>query len=326
MPTEPLPPVSVFMAVRNEERHLRTCVTRILAQQYDGELELVVAVGPSSDGTVRIARDLAGQFDQLTVVDNPTGRTPDGLNAAIAAARGEVLVRADGHSAFAPDYVAEVVRILHETGAANVGGQMVPEGTNAFARAVARAMSSPFGIGGAAFHTGGEAGPQPTVYLGGFRRDAIEKVGGYDHFFSRAQDWELNHRIRESGGIVWFDPTLTVVYHPRDNVRAFAEQQFHTGGWRRKVMRKHPDSVSLRYLAPPTVVVACGIGLAGGLVGLATRSWLRLGLAAPAAYLLGVTAAAAYEGRDLDPEARRRLPLVMVTMHLSWGAGFLRNA
>lgn len=320
------PPVSVFMTVRNEERHLRRCVEQILAQEYDGPLELVVAIGPSSDRTYTIARRLEVEYEALTVVENPTGLTPHGLNAAIGAARHDILVRADGHALFPADYVSRVVEVLGRTGAANVGGRMRPVGTNAFARAVARAMSSPFGIGGAAFHTGGRAGPQPTVYLGAFRREALEAVGGYDEFFARAQDWELNHRLREAGETVWFEPDLAVVYHPRDTWRALATQQYRTGGWRRRVMSKHPETTSARYLAPPAVVAACALGLAAGVVGLASGTGLRLGFAVPATYLAGVSAVAWVDGSELDPEARRRLPLVMATMHLAWGIGFLRKA
>lgn len=314
------------MTVRNEERHLRTCVARILAQRYDGQLELVVAVGPSADRTLQIAYELEGEYDALTVVENPTGLTPHGLNAAIAAAHHDILVRADGHALFPAGYVTHVVRVLTETGAANVGGRMQPEGTNAFARAVARAMSSPFGIGGAAFHTGGAPGPQPTVYLGAFRREALARVGGYDEFFVRAQDWELNHRLREAGETVWFEPDLAVVYHPRDSLGEFARQQYRTGGWRRRVMRKHPETTSARYLTPPAVVTACLLGTAAGIVGLFVQPWLLLGFGVPLLYLAGVSVVAWTDGRGLDRAARIRLPLVMATMHLAWGAGFLRNA
>lgn len=320
------PPVSVFMTVRNEERHLRTCVARILAQEYDGELELVVAVGPSADRTLQIARGLEQEYDGLTVVENPTGLTPNGLNAAVAAARHGILVRADGHALFPDGYVAHVVRVLGETGAANVGGRMQPEGTTPFGRAAARAMSSPFGIGGAAFHTGGRSGPQPTVYLGAFRRAPFERVGGYDEYFARAQDWELNHRLREAGETVWFEPDLAVVYHPRESLRSFASQQYRTGGWRRRVMRRHPESASARYLAPPAMVVTCALGVAVGLAGTVTHPGLLAGFAVPVVYLAGVSAVAWVDGRRLDPAARRRLPLAMAAMHLSWGAGFLRKA
>lgn len=318
-----MPPVSVFMTVRNEEPDLRDCVERILAQEYDGPLELVVAIGPSRDRTMDIARELAGEHDALTIVENPSGLTPHGLNAAVKAARYDLLVRADGHALFPSDYVAHVVRVLRETGAANVGGRMVPTGTNAFGRAVAHAMSSPFGIGSAAFHTGGAPGPQPTVYLGSFRRDALESVGGYDEHFVRAQDWELNHRLREAGETVWFEPDLGVTYHPRDSWRAFASQQYRTGGWRRRVIKRHRESASLRYLAPPAAAAACVLGLLVGVVGLFTTSWLLLGFAVPVVYLLGVSVIAWVDGRHLDFTARIRLPVAMVTMHMAWGLGFL---
>ncbi|MGH1562427.1 glycosyltransferase [Mumia sp. DW29H23] len=320
---EAMPPVSVFMTVRNEERDLAECVERILAQDYDGEIEVVVAVGPSEDRTREIADALAAEHPTVTVVDNPTGLTPHGLNAAIAAARHDWLVRADGHALFPPDYLTRVVSALASTGAANVGGRMRPEGLSAFGRAVARTMSSKFGIGGAAFHVGGDPGPQLTVYLGAFRRSALEKVGGYDEHFVRAQDWELNHRLRENGEVIWFLPDVAVTYRPRETWKAFATQQYRTGGWRRRVIKQHPETASLRYLAPPAVVVASGLGLAAGVVGLFTTPWLLLGLAVPAGYLAGVTVAALWEGRDLDPAARRRLPVTMVTMHGAWGLGFL---
>ncbi|MFY0406233.1 glycosyltransferase family 2 protein [Solicola sp. PLA-1-18] len=321
-----LPGVSVFMTVRDEERDLRDCVERILAQEYDGDLELVVAVGPSKDRTAEIAAGLAREHAALTVVQNPAGWTPQGLNAAVGAARHDLLVRADGHALLPPDYVARVVDLLLSTGAANVGGRMQPQGTNTLGRAVARAMSSRWGIGGAAFHTGGEPGPQPTVYLGSFRRDALEAVGGYDEFFRRAQDWELNHRLREAGETIWFDPSLAVVYHPRSTWRSFARQQYTTGGWRRRVVERHPRTLSLRYLAPPAATAAVVGGTVAGVVGLVGPRWLRLGFSAPVAYAAGVTVVGLREGADLDPQARRLLPAVLATMHLSWGAGFLRRA
>ncbi|KAA1423693.1 glycosyltransferase [Mumia zhuanghuii] len=318
-----MPPVSVFMTVRNEERDLGECVERILAQDYAGEIEVVVAVGPSHDRTREIADGLAAAHPTVTIVDNPTGLTPQGLNAAIAAATHDYLVRADGHALFPPDYLTRIVTALADTGAANVGGRMAPEGVSPFGRAVARAMSSRFGIGGAAFHTGGVAGPQLTVYLGAFRRDALAKIGGYDEHFVRAQDWELNFRLRESGETVWFLPDVAVTYRPRETWKAFATQQYRTGGWRRRVIKRHPETASARYLAPPAVVVASSLGLAAGVIGAFTTPWLLLGLAVPAGYLAGVSAAALWEGRDLDPQARRRLPVAMVTLHGAWGLGFL---
>ena len=212
--------------------------------------------------------DLARVHGNVRIVDNPTGRTPAGLNAAIAGSSGAVIVRVDGHAMIPPDYVSTAVRVLEETGADNVGGIMAAEGTTDFECAVARAMTSRFGVGGAAFHVGGEPGPALTVYLGSFTRAALDRVGGYDESMERAQDWEMNLRIRESGGIVWFTPRMRVVYRPRPTIRALARQYHDYGRWRREVARRHPQTLSLRYLAPPVMVVAVLLGAILGVIGL----------------------------------------------------------
>ena len=212
----------MVMPVLDEAEHLRSAVTTVLSQDYAGPLEVVLALGPSRDGTDEIARELAGADDRVRLVDNPTGATGAGLNLALAAARHEVVVRLDGHALVPADYVSVAVQTLQRTGADNVGGLMAAEGVTDFQRAVAAAMTSPIGVGQAAFHTGGEEGPAPTVYLGAFRRAVLDRLGGYDETFLRAQDWELNHRIRESGGVVWFTPRMSVTYRPRSSVRALA--------------------------------------------------------------------------------------------------------
>ena len=218
------PDVAVVMVVREEARHLEEAVGSILAQDYPGSLTVAVAVGPSKDGTEQVAAGMAARDPRVVVVSNPTGRTPAGLNAAVAATTQPVIVRVDGHSVLPEGYVRRGVEILEETGAVNTGGVMAAEGTTSFERAVAAAMSSPFGVGGGRFHYGGEPGPADTVYLGIFRREALEAAGGYDERFTRAQDWELNHRLRGSGGLVWFAPELRVTYRPRATLGALARQ------------------------------------------------------------------------------------------------------
>jgi len=200
------PSVSVVMPVVNEERHLRASVARVLDQDYRGPIDVVLAVGPSRDRTREVAAELARGDSRVHVVDNPSGRTPSGLNRAIDASTGDIVVRVDGHAMVPVDYVRTAVRVLQETGADNVGGVMAAEGTTDFECAVARAMTSRFGVGGAAFHVGGELGPALTVYLGCFQRSALQRVGGFDETMVRAQDWELNLRIRQTGGTIWFTP------------------------------------------------------------------------------------------------------------------------
>jgi succinoglycan biosynthesis protein ExoA len=327
------PPVSVVMPVRNEERHLAESVRGMLGQDDPGELEVVLAVGPSADRTEQIARELAAADSRVTVVPNPAGKIPAALNAAVAAARHQVIARLDGHAVPPPGYLRIAVETLAETGAADVGGVMAAEGVSTFGRAVAWAMTSKAGVGSAAFHTGGGAGPALSVYLGVYRREAVEQAGGWDESMLRAEDWDLNYRIRTQGGVVWFTPALRVTYRPRAGVRALAAQYFHYGRWRRVIVREHPETASFRYLAPPVaagLVTAGTVAGAAGLAGLAAGApagvrWLSLGLVIPVTYLAGITAAGTALRRTLPGTVRLRVPLVLGIMHMAWGAGFLTS-
>jgi len=198
------PPVSVVMPVRNEERHLAESVRHVLGQDYPGPLELVLAVGPSADRTEQIARDLQAAEPRITVVANPSGKIPAALNLAVRTARHQIIARIDGHALFPPSYLRTAIAVLAETGAADVGGVMAAEGETPFQRAVAWGMTSKAGVGAAGWHTGGQAGPADSVYLGVYRRELIEQAGGWDEEMLRAEDWELNYRIRARGGLVWF--------------------------------------------------------------------------------------------------------------------------
>ncbi|GAB47087.1 glycosyltransferase family 2 protein [Mobilicoccus pelagius] len=318
---ERLPAVSVVMPVLEEERHLRAAVGRVLAQEYPGDMEVVLAVGPSKDRTQEVAESLAEEDPRVRLVRNPSGRTPDALNAGIGAARYDVIARVDGHAELCDGYLRTAVTELLTVGAANVGGIMDAQGSTPFERAVAAAMKSRIGVGNARFHVGGEAGEAETVYLGVFRREALEAAGGYDSHFARAQDWELNHRIRRMGGLVWFVPDLTVTYRPRGTLEKLARQYFNYGRWRRVVAARHEGTINLRYLAPPAMVVGT---TAATILGLASRR-TRLALALPAAYAAAVTVGGALISRGEAPETRLRTPLVLATMHWCWGLGFLTS-
>ena len=330
-------PVSVIMPVRDAEGNLPESVSHVLIQVYPGELELVLAVGPSKDRTEQIATDLAAHDPRIKVVANPSGQIPSALNAAVRASRHPVIVRVDVRSRLPAGYIAAAVRALRETGAVNVGGVMAAEGVTPFQHAVAWAMTSPAGVGSARFHTGGSAGPSDSVYLGTFRREAIEGVGGYDERYLRGEDWEMNHRIREAGGLIWFQPELRVTYRPRTTIRELACQYFLYGRWRRAVGRHHAGTTNLRYLAPPAALIALLIGTLAGLAGVAsladrTGTWwqwlLTAGLVVPLAYLIGVLVVTAKAGTDgrLSGRALIWLPAVLATMHLCWGAGFLTSS
>jgi len=321
-------PISVVMPIRNEERHLEESVASVLGQDYRGEIELVLAVGPSRDRTGQIAERIAAADARVTVIPNPSGQIPCALNAAIKASRHSVIARLDGHALLPPGYLRTAMAALEQTGADDVGGIMAAEGVTLFEQAVAWAMTSPAGVGASRFHTGGQPGPADTVYLGVYRRAAIERVGGYDETYQRAEDWEMNHRIRLAGGLIWFQPDLRVTYRPRASIRTLGAQYFHYGRWRRVVARQHVGTINPRYLAPPVAVLAITAGTVAGLAGLAAGGplrWLAIGFVIPAGYLAGVLAVTMTAARSLARPVLARLPGALVTMHFCWGVGFLTS-
>lgn len=310
------PGVSVVLPILNEERYLKHAVEAILAQRYEGELEVILALGPSRDMTNQIAQSLHDADPRVVIVDNPSGRTAAGLNAAINQSRFDIICRIDGHAEISPTYIRDAVLIMNENGAVNVGGIMAATGKTEFEKAVATAMRSPLGVGGARFHTGGQAGPSDTVYLGCFKKSALLAVGLYNENFVRAQDWELNYRLRESGGLIWFDPKLSVTYRPRPTLKALARQYFEYGRWRHAIVRTHKGTANYRYLAPPTATAIIALSLLGGLI----SPYLLLPLAI---YLASILAGAVAIGRSWREKII--LPSVLATMHIAWGLGYLTS-
>ena len=320
------PAVSVIIPVLNEERFLKQSVQAILNQNYSGQFEIILALGPSKDQTNVIAQELA-QDQRIKLVENPSGRTASALNNAIKNSNFDIIVRLDGHAIVDSNYIKNAVKTLLESGADNVGGLMKAEGTNAFEKSVAAAMTSKFGVGNAPFHVGGKSGEVDTVYLGTFRKSALERVGYFDESFIRAQDWEMNYRIRKTGGKIWFNPDLVVSYRPRKNILQLAKQYFEYGQWRKQVTKTYPETVSMRYLAPPVTVSGL---IAGFVMVLFSKildiNWLQIGWLAPLVYLTVILLAFLSIGSKIGLLSRLYLLLVLPTMHLSWGVGFLKGS
>ncbi len=311
------PAISVILPVLNEEPHLAESVSAILSQDYKGSFEIILALGPSRDRTNTIAEELVARDNRIKLVMNPSGKTAAGLNLAIAASENPVIVRVDGHAKIPDNYLSLAVAILRESGAVNVGGVMAAEGVTKFEIAVSRAMRSPLGVGASRFHTGGKAGEVDTVYLGSFRREAINAIGGFDERYTRAQDWELNHRLRKNGGKIYFDPRLQVTYRPRPNLRKLAKQYFQYGRWRRVVSRSHPGTVNLRYLAPPFALTGT---LSSLLFGLLFHPIFYLPAAVYSLFLFISSIFIAKTIRECV-----LLLAIIPTMHFAWGAGFISS-
>lgn len=278
--------------------------------------EVIEVIVAAADAATREAAE-AIEDDRVVVVDNPDGTTPAALNRALEKSAGSVVVRCDAHAVLPPGFVHRAVETLKRTGAVNVGGRQVPRGESPFERAVAMAMVSPIGAGDARYRIGGREGPVDTVYLGAFRREALVAVGGFDESLERNQDYELNWRLREAGGLVWFDPELGVEYRPRSSPGRLWRQYFGYGYWKRVVLGRHPGSLRWRQLAPPALVV--GLAASGAL---APVSW-RPAVILPGVYLVSTVGAALADlGRRRDGAALLE-PLALWTMHIAWGTGFI---
>ncbi len=269
-----------------------------------------IVVASFDEATAEVARGRGA-----VVVPNPSGRTPAGLNLALGQTTGEMIARVDAHSVIPPGYIERAVATMLETDADCVGGMQVPVGETFWEKAIAAAMASPFGAGDARYRIGGVAGPTDTVYLGVFRRATMTKHHGYDESFERNQDYELNHRIREAGGVVWFDPELRVIYHPRGSLTGLAKQYFQYGRWKRHFSRTHADSLRWRQLAPPLLVALLAVSTVVGF-------WWWPAWLIPAGYLAGLAIVSLARLPRVGAPALGMAP-ALAAMHLSWGVGFL---
>ena len=311
------PSITVILPILNEEADLQNCISAILQQDYAGEIEIILALGPSKDKTNQIAQNLAAADKRIKLVNNPTGQTAKGLNLAIAESSFEIICRIDGHSEISNSYLKTAVSIMQEKGAVNVGGLMHADGQSGLQRTIAQAMRSKLGVGASKFHTGGKAGPSDTVYLGTFKKSAILAAGGFDERYIRAQDWELNHRMRAQGGLIWFDPKLVVTYRPRKSLSKLAKQYFQYGRWRRVISRQHPKTTNFRYLAPPVALV---INLLSVVFGVLVAKIFFLPVLI---YMTILIIGGLFIGRNIADKLL--MPIVFATMHLSWGAGFITS-
>ena len=311
------PPVSIILPILNEERDLSNCISAILQQDYPSNIEVILALGPSEDKTTEIAEKLSESDSRIKLVNNPTGQTAAGLNLAIKASSYEIICRIDGHSEISNNYVKTAVEILKQKNAVNVGGLMHADSNKGLQRVIAQAMRSKLGVGPSKFHTGGIAGESDTVYLGTYKKSAVLAAGGFDERYIRAQDWELNYRLRKNGGLIWFDPRLQVTYRPRRTFKKLARQYFQYGRWRRVISRQHKNTVNFRYLAPPVAVIINLLSI------FFTFTINPIFITPFLFYLITLIVGSLFIGRKVVDKLL--MPFVLVTMHFSWGIGFITS-
>jgi succinoglycan biosynthesis protein ExoA len=245
------PFVTVVMPVRNEGQFIARSVGAVLTQDYPREsMEVFVADGSSTDCTRAVVSSLQSEHDNLQLIDNPGRIVSTGLNKALRKARGEIIVRVDGHTIIEPNYVRSCVDALQRSDAVNVGGRMDPVGTTTFGSAVALATSSRFGVGGARFHYSDKEEWVDTVYLGAWPREIFNKIGLFDEEFVRNQDDEFNYRLRSRGGKILLDPDIKSAYYNRSSPGSLWRQYYQYGYWKVRVMQKHRRQMQPRQFAP----------------------------------------------------------------------------
>jgi glycosyltransferase involved in cell wall biosynthesis len=310
-----MPSVSIVLPTLDERAHLRDCLDSLLAQVVGPDIEVVeilVVDGGSTDGTREV---VAGEGGVVRLLDNPRVTAAAAMNVGIEAAVGEVICRADAHTVYAPDYVRRCVEVLEETGAANVGGPMVPVGTTTFGRAVAAVTTSPFGVGPGRFHYATGRMDVETVYLGCWRRETLVDAGGYDeeHLQWAAEDQELNFRLRQAGGRIVLDSSIRSWYFPRATPKALLRQYRNYGLAKASTLAKHKTLPYWRPVAPALLV---GATVAAPVV---FRPWW-LKVAPPLAWLAGASVVSARLSRDPGVAPHRVLGALAIC-HWGYGAG-----
>lgn len=317
------PQVSVILPCRNEAAHIQPCINSILDQYPpQGGFELIVADGMSTDGTRDILAKMALRESRIRMVDNPALFTPHGLNAAIRAAKGPIIIRMDAHTRYARDYIVQCVAVLGEARADNVGGPWVAHGDGWVSLAIAAAFQSPFAVGGARSHKETFEGPVDSVYLGCWPKETFTTYGLFDENFIRNQDDEHNLRITRCGGKIWQSPRIKSWYTPRGSMSTLFHQYYQYGYWKVRVIRKHGVPASFRHLVPGlfiATIIACAIGSpfesAFRWTGVATL--LGYGGALMIASLC-TAASAGWPGMIL-------LPAIFAAYHFGYGIGFLHG-
>lgn len=327
-----LPGVSYVMPVLNEASYLEEAVGSILGQDYSGEKELVLALGPSTDFTNTVAQRLAVEDPRIILVHNPLGRTPIALNLAVRASSMPIVIRVDAHSELPKNYTRRGIETLFRVNAHDVGGLMDAKGRTPIQRGIAAAYHSKFGFGGPAYHSGAPEGPSESAYLGIFRREVFEEVGYYNEELWRAQDWELCLRIRKAGHTVWFDPELKVGYYPRDSFKSLVSQSMASGTWRAEIARRFPEGKSFRHDVPPAVLVGVTTGLVAAVVEPLTRESAPTGVRVvlniskliPAIYA-SIALIAGLRSNAKGLKDKLLAACAFPAIHLPWAVGYIKG-
>lgn len=320
------PLVSIVIPCYNEEKTIRALLQAICAQTYPlSRLEVVIADGLSTDNTRQVIDRFRVDYPQLTliVVENLKRIIPAGVNTAVRASRGDIIIRLDGHSMPFPDYTAKCVEALEKKLGDNVGGiwEIKPSQNSRLAACIALAAAHPLGVGDAQYRLGKKGGAVDTVPFGAFRRILFDQMGGFNEELLTNEDYEFNARIRQNGGVIWLDPTIRTVYHARSNLHELSLQYFRYGFWKYKMLRRYPDTLRWRQALPPLFILSIFLSaiispfFSQILYLLALELFIYLSIL----FTFGVNIAL----KEKRISCIIGFPVAIATMHVCWGTGFL---
>lgn len=311
--------MTVLVPAQNEEHFIGTCLASIVSQDYPPDrLEVIVVDGGSTDATAQIATGMAERASlPVEVIDNPRGNTSAGLNLGIGRARGDVIVYAIAHGELSADFVRMAVETLERTGADAVGGPIETRGEGTWGQAIAAALSSPFGVGGARFRYSRQETEVDTVAFAAYRREVFEKVGAFDERMAGDEDGDFHARLRATGGRIVLSPAIHAVYHARSSLGALARQYLAYGAAKARTARRHAGTLRAYHLAPAGLVAAASLAAVG------PGPLRRVGRVGVGAYLVAAGVASASRVASAGFRVAARLPVVFAVIHLSYGAGWL---
>jgi glycosyltransferase involved in cell wall biosynthesis len=321
-----MPTVSVIVPCYNEQNTILLLLEAVYTQTYPRpQMEVVIADGLSKDQTRLQIADFQSHHPDLTVriVDNPNRTIPSGLNQAIQAAQGEMIVRLDAHSVPQPDYVARCVTALDQGLGDSVGGvwEIRPRGSGWQAHAIALAAAHPFGVGDAHYRYTSTAQVVDTVPFGSFKRSLVERIGYFDENLLTNEDYEFNVRLRQSGGTIWLDPAIRSIYFARASLVELARQYWRYGYWKARMLRRYPGSVRWRQALPPLFVLSLLLLLLLSIWWPVAR-WIFV--IESAGYAVVLSLAGLQLGKQHnDWKLIFSVPLAIATMHLAWGSAFI---
>jgi len=313
--------VTVLVPIRNEERCIAECLESLLRQDYPSEkVEILVVDGMSEDRSRETVGEFVSRNPNIQLLENPKRIVSTAMNIGIRRAKGDVIIRVDGHCRLESDYLSQCINCLRLTEADNVGGMQRAVGRSYVGEAIALVMSSPFGIGNSKFHYSQQEQYVDTVYLGAYPRAAFDGVGLFDERLVRNEDYEFNYRLRGSGGRIFYTPAIKVRYYCRESLLALLNQYFQYGFWKAQVLKKHPRSIALRHLVPPAFV---GALMTTGVLGLVSHQFRYLFASVVLIYGIALLVFSILIARSKGWKYLPILPLTFACVHLAWGSGVL---